>query len=123
MRKAELLDEERVLYHSNLAEIESLLEAGKRPPTLEMAGPRERIYFDPSKARAAIVTCGGLCPGINNVIRSIVMELSYRYGVRTIYGIRYGYRGFIAEYGYEPVMLEPKIVHTIVKLMGLADLD
>jgi len=64
------------------------------------------------------VTCDGLCPGINNVIRSIVMELTHRYGVRTIYGIRYGYRGFIAKYGYEPLMLEPDIVHTIVNTGG-----
>lgn len=62
---------------------------------LEKAGPRQHIYFDPSKVHAGIVTCGGLCPGLNNVIRSIVMTLWHRYGVRRISGIRYGYRGLL----------------------------
>ena len=56
-------DNEQVLYHSNLEEIESLLKAGKRPLVFERAGPREKIYFDPSKLKCGIVTCGGLCPG------------------------------------------------------------
>lgn len=64
---------------------------------LEKAGPREHIYFDPSKVHAGIVTCGGLCPGLNNVIRSIVMTLWHRYGARRISGIRYGYHGLLPE--------------------------
>lgn len=64
---------------------------------LERAGPREHIYFDPSKVHAGIVTCGGLCPGLNNVIRSIVMTLWYHYGVRRISGIRYGYHGLLPD--------------------------
>lgn len=64
---------------------------------LEKAGPREHIYFDPSTVHAAIVTCGGLCPGLNNVIRAIVMTLWHRYGVRRISGVRYGYRGLLPE--------------------------
>ena len=63
--------------------------------SFELAGPRENIYFDPKKTKAAIVTCGGLCPGLNAVIRSLVFELSYRYDVQDIYGIKYGYKGFI----------------------------
>src|SRR6056297_3136613 len=58
---------------------------------IERAGPREDIYFSPDNVKAAIVTCGGLCPGLNDVIRSLVMCLWYRYGVRDIKGIRYGY--------------------------------
>ena len=81
---------------------------GKHLPAFQAAGPRQKIFFDPSEARAAIVTCGGLCPGINNVIRTLVMELYYRYGVHAILGIRYGYRGFIPKYGYEPVPLDPR---------------
>jgi 6-phosphofructokinase 1 len=63
--------------------------------------------------KAAIVTCGGLCPGINNVIRTLVFEMHYRYGVRTTYGIRYGYRGFIPKYGHEPLPLTPESVAEI----------
>jgi 6-phosphofructokinase 1 len=61
--------------------------------TLEKAGPRQRIYFHPSFCTAAVVTCGGLCPGINNVIRALVMELHFTYGVKRVVGYRYGYRG------------------------------
>ena len=101
-------DEESVLYHSNLAEIESLLATGKRPPTLEMAGPREKIYFDPSKLKCGIVTCGGLCPGLNDVIRAIVMSLFHHYGVRTVFGFRYGYEGLSHRYGHVPLELTPE---------------
>jgi 6-phosphofructokinase 1 len=72
-------------------------------PGFEAGGPRRKIFFDPSKTRVGIVTCGGLCPGLNNVIRGLVMELTRHYGVRRIIGFRNGYQGFIARYGY-PVM-------------------
>ncbi|XP_073144811.1 ATP-dependent 6-phosphofructokinase 2 [Henckelia pumila] len=72
------------------------------------AGPRKVVYFDPGQVRAAIVTCGGLCPGMNTVIRELVVGLWEQYGVREIYGIRAGYRGF---YSYDPVQLNPKMVH------------
>ena len=81
--------------------------------SFEMAGPRETIYFDPSKVHAAIVTCGGLCPGINDVIRSLVMELWYLYGAKKITGIRYGYRGFLPEYGHDCIPLSPDVVSDI----------
>ena len=77
---------------------------------LEKAGPREKIYFDPATVHAAIVTCGGLCPGLNNVIRAIVMCLWYRYGVRRISGVKYGYRGFLSRFRL-PVM---ELTHEIV---------
>lgn len=81
--------------------------------TFEMAGPRERIFFEPSKTKCAIVTCGGLCPGLNNVIRSIVMECWYKYGCRSIFGIRYGYSGLNPASGYMPMELTPDIVKDI----------
>jgi len=78
--------------------------------SMERAGPREKIYFDPSKTKAGIVTCGGLCPGINDVIRAVTMALSSIYGVRRVIGFKYGYEGFIAEFGHDIVELNPEMV-------------
>ena len=88
------------------------------PLSMELAGPREFMFFDPSKTTVAIVTCGGLCPGINNVIRSLVMTLHHRYGVRKIFGIQYGFRGFIPEYGHPFVDLTPQRVANIHQFGG-----
>ena len=85
---------------------------------LEVAGPREKIFFDPAKVNAAIVTCGGLCPGLNNVIYSIVMSLWHRYGVRRITGIRYGYRGLLPEFGISTMELTPSAVAEIHAMGG-----
>jgi 6-phosphofructokinase 1 len=106
-------DLDHVLYHSSLEEIEHLFKAGKKPPSLEMAGPREKIYFDPSKLKCGIVTCGGLCPGLNDVIRAIVMSLFHHYGVRTVFGFRYGYEGLSYKYGHVPLELTPEEVADI----------
>lgn len=106
-------DTESVLLYHDRDVVLSQLKEGKPLLAFELAGPRQNIYFRPEKTRAGIVTCGGLCPGINNVIRSIVMTLHYRYGVRVIYGFRYGYRGFIKKYGYEPLFLTPENVRDI----------
>src|SRR5580704_17490100 len=64
-------------------------------PSMEPGGPREYIYFDPPSTRAAIVTCGGLCPGLNNVIRGLVLELVDNYGVNEVLGFRDGFRGVV----------------------------
>ena len=106
-------DEERVLYDADLEKVKSLFQGGKMPPTLEMGGPRERIYFDPSKLKCGIVTCGGLCPGLNDVIRAIVMSLFHHYGVRTVFGFRYGYEGLSHQYGDAPLELTPEEVADI----------
>ncbi len=79
----------------------------------ELAGPRESIYFDSSKTRCGIVTCGGLCPGLNNVIRSIVHQLHYSYGVRLIHGFRYGFEGLIPSFGHSTIELNPTTVSHI----------
>lgn len=84
----------------------------------EIAGPREMIYFESSKVRSAIVTCGGLCPGLNDVIRSIVMESYYHYDVKTILGIRYGYSGLNPKNEYDPIELTPERVLDIHKIGG-----
>ncbi|MDT7580979.1 MAG: 6-phosphofructokinase 1 [Pseudonocardiales bacterium] len=82
-------------------------------PGLEPCGPRRKIFFDPSKTRAAIVTCGGLCPGLNDVIAGLVRNLTYHYKVRRVIGIRNGYQGFIPSYGHDVVELSPKTVRDI----------
>lgn len=79
----------------------------------EMAGPRSRLFFDPRVTKAAIVTCGGLCPGMNNVIRSLFLELYFIYGVREIIGFRYGYMGLDPVNGLEPIVLNPSLVDDI----------
>jgi 6-phosphofructokinase 1 len=89
-----------------------------RSQVLECAGPREMIYFAPAHVHVGIVSCGGLCPGINDVIRAIVRCLWYRYGVRRISGIRYGYKGFLPESPYDVRKLDPDSVDDIHKLGG-----
>src|SRR5580704_9221136 len=90
------------------------------PPALsfEVAGPREHLYFDSAKTTAAIVTCGGLCPGLNDVIRGIVMELWHGYGVTEILGMRYGYEGLVPRHGHQPLQLMPDTVSTIQAFGG-----
>jgi 6-phosphofructokinase 1 len=83
-----------------------------KPIFIEAAGPREKIYFEPHKVKAAIVTCGGLCPGLNNVIRDITYTLR-RYGVDEIIGISNGYKGFLREFNYPIVPLSRDVVRYI----------
>jgi len=89
-----------------------------RKELLEVAGPREKIYFSPSHVHAGIVTCGGLCPGLNDVIRAIVRSLWFLYGVRRISGIRYGYKGLLSSYGFDTIPLDPDRVDDIHKIGG-----
>ncbi|MBC2714653.1 MAG: ATP-dependent 6-phosphofructokinase [Desulfobacteraceae bacterium] len=111
-------DKDRILIDVNANMIIEQINNQKEPPTFELAGPRERIYFDPSKLKCALVTCGGLCPGLNNVIRAIVLELYYRYQVKHVYGIRYGLEGFIPEYGHDLIELDPDKVVNIHEMGG-----
>ena len=113
-----IADEDRILVNIHASDIAAIANKKIAPPTFELAGPREKIYFDPSKLRCALVTCGGLCPGLNDIIRSIVLELYYHYGVRNIYGMRYGLQGFIPKYGHEVIDLEPSSVTSILDRGG-----
>jgi 6-phosphofructokinase 1 len=90
------------------------------PLCFERVGPRERIFFDPKQTTAAFVTCGGLSPGLNNVIRSGFLELTYNYGVRRVLGIRNGYAGLNPDSGYEPMALTQRFVNDIHHLGGTA---
>ncbi|MCH7226074.1 ATP-dependent 6-phosphofructokinase [Haloferula sp. A504] len=81
--------------------------------SFEIAGPREKLFFDPAKTRAGIVTCGGLCPGLNNVIRSLYLELHHAYGVKEVLGFRGGYQGLDPDLGLEPYVLDTDFVDSI----------
>jgi 6-phosphofructokinase 1 len=95
------------------------IEAGADPGLLfELAGPRTRLFFDGPRSTAGIVTCGGLCPGLNNVIRSLVRELHFGYGVTHILGFRGGYSGLDPDRGAEPVPLTPEVVDDIHRKGG-----
>lgn len=102
----------RVLYNVFSETVEGEVKSG-HIDSFEKGGPRKMIYHDPSKVKAAIVTCGGLCPGLNDVIRAVVMESWHSYGVRTIYGIPFGYNGLLPENGYELIPLNPDLVDDI----------
>jgi 6-phosphofructokinase 1 len=93
-------ENDRVLYDDTLSMARDRGLSLEELPGFEPAVPRRKIYFDPAKTRAGIVTCGGLCPGLNDVIRGIVLQLTRHYGVRRIVGFRNGYQGFIARYGH-----------------------
>ncbi|MBW2429432.1 MAG: ATP-dependent 6-phosphofructokinase [Deltaproteobacteria bacterium] len=106
-------DDNRVIIEIDDHQILQMVKNGQSLPCFELAGPRRKIFFDPSKLKCALVSCGGLCPGLNDIIRSIVLELHYGYGVRNIFGIRYGLQGFIADYGHDLLDLTPKFVVNI----------
>ena len=111
-------DGERMLYNTRVDDIRRMFREGKEPPSMEVAGPREKVFFDPSSLACGIVTCGGLCPGLNDVIRAVVLSLSHHYGVKKIYGFRYGYEGLIQKYGHNPIDLSPETVSGINKAGG-----
>ena len=102
---------DRVLLDDRLSRFEA--EDVSTVPAFELAGPRDKIFFDVSKLACAVVTCGGLCPGVNNVLRGLVLELTHGYGVKKILGFRYGYEGLDRSFGHEPVMLSPEFVANI----------
>ncbi len=108
----------RVVIDVNVDNLVKAVKKGNKLPSFELAGPRKKIYFDPSKLRCALVACGGLCPGLNGIIRSVVLELYYGYGVRNIYGVRYGLQGFIPKYGHDILSLTPDVVGDIIRKGG-----
>ncbi|MDR1920422.1 MAG: ATP-dependent 6-phosphofructokinase [Candidatus Adiutrix sp.] len=111
-------DDSRVLLDVRAKALSECIAEGRAPDSFEEAGARRSIYFDPSKVRAAILTAGGLCPGLNDVIRALVMTLHYRYGVRNISGVKYGYQGLSPEFGHELVPLDVRAVSQIHEFGG-----
>ena len=106
-------DGARTLIRHDAAYVEARIKAGLPVPSFEKAGPRRRIFHAPAWCRAAIVTCGGLCPGLNDVVKGLVQTLWFDYGVRHIFGVRYGLEGLVPSYGHEPLVLTPEDVDDI----------
>jgi len=111
-------DKKRLLFNSYLDNYFSFMDDHGQPVSVDLAGPRNKIFFNPPQTRAAIVTCGGLCPGINDVIRSVTTALFFSYKVKDIIGIRYGLRGLNPHFGNEPVKLSPEAVKDITSIGG-----
>ena len=111
-------DNRRIVYDADITNIKSFTSEGIDPPSMEIAGPREKIFFNPPNTRAAIVTCGGLCPGLNDVVRALFMELNYRYRIKEILGIRYGLSGLVPRIGRPPVKITPEMVENIHQAGG-----
>ncbi len=113
-----IADGDNILADVSIKSFNSCIKNNSQPNCVEKAGPREKLFFDPNNTTAAIVTCGGLCPGINNVIRSLVMALHYFYGVKRIIGIPYGYEGLIPRNGHGFKELTPDKVKDIHEFGG-----
>lgn len=106
-------DEEAILLESEFTRMVKLHQEKGKLPVFELAGPREKIFHNPSWSKAAILTAGGLCPGLNNVIKSLTLALKQNYHVPIVYGIPYGYTGLNPESGYSPVILDETVVDDI----------
>ena len=114
IRNREFIDpDERILITENVKLLHDATQHLGITPSFERAGPHQKIFHDPSWSRVGIVTAGGLCPGLNHVIKGLVEILMFDYGIKTIYGIRYGYAGLIPRFGYNPIMLDTDKVDTI----------
>ena len=118
MPPASLIDVESIPVFLDSEHLEELNGRPPVPLVFESAGPRAKLYFDPSKTKCAVVTCGGLCPGINDVIRAIVMESHHKYRIPTVLGIKYGLEGFIPKYAHDVVELTPQKVTDIHQFGG-----
>jgi 6-phosphofructokinase 1 len=106
-------NDQRILVYSHAMIVREYLKTGKDMPMFEVAGPRQKMYFNPSEINCGIVTCGGLCPGLNDVIRTVVLSLVWQYGVKKVLGFRYGFKGLSPHNYAEPFELTPESVDGI----------
>jgi len=105
-------EEHNIISHLHKKDLDSALKSGEIE-FFEIAGPREKIYYRPESLKCGIVTCGGLCPGLNDIIRELVMGLWESYGVKDIAGFRYGYKGIAFPDEIKPLQLTPETVDSI----------
>ncbi|MBF0484185.1 MAG: ATP-dependent 6-phosphofructokinase [Candidatus Omnitrophica bacterium] len=108
-----ITDQDKILVLPHKKDTKNLLDQNLDIPAFEMAGPSEKIFFDPTNITCGIVTCGGLCPGLNDVIRTITLALHWQYGVKQVLGFRYGYEGLSSNAKKEPMVLTPDTVDQI----------
>ena len=113
-------DDSRILVDHSLTAVEKIAAGNSEPACFEVAGPRKKIFFNPDETVCAVVTCGGLCPGLNDVIRAIVIQGHHRYGVARILGIPFGFEGLVPEYGHHIANLTPGYVSNIHRFGGTA---
>ena len=111
-------EDDRVVFHDTVSQLTKLGCLPPQMPSFEPGGPRRRLYFPPGATKVGIVTCGGLCPGLNNVIRGLVMELARHYQVREVTGFRHGFAGLVPDGGHATVALTPEVVHDITDQGG-----
>ena len=111
-------DGERIAFSSQIKNLQHQFADKLPPPAFEKAGARKTIFHNPASTRAAIITCGGLCPGLNNVIKGLVNVLEESYGVENIFGIRYGYKGLTSQSEHSPIRLTSSSVDQIHKQGG-----
>jgi 6-phosphofructokinase 1 len=103
-------DDHGVLCSADTRNLKRYMDTGRTPPAFQEAGPRRALAFDPPTVTAGIVTCGGLCPGLNDVIRSVTLTLLYGYGIRRVLGYRYGFAGLANPDEFAPLVLTPPVV-------------
>ncbi len=106
-------DDEKIALYSHSDNLRACQASGSAQPMLERAGPRRKIFFDPKQLNCGVVTCGGLCPGLNDVIRTITLGLILQYGVKNVLGFRYGYLGLSSKAPKKPMLLTPESVNNI----------
>ena len=111
-------DDERIAFSSQIKNLKNQFQNYDEAPSFEKAGARQTVFHDHTKSKAALITCGGLCPGLNNVIKGLVNILEKNYGVQDIVGIRYGYKGLTKQSAEESLRLNSEVVDQIHKQGG-----
>ncbi|MCQ2379629.1 MAG: ATP-dependent 6-phosphofructokinase [Victivallaceae bacterium] len=111
-------DKATVLYERDASGVAAEIKRGEVPPAFEMAGVRRKIFHDPAWSKAAILTAGGLCPGLNEVIRALTFTLIDDYNVPVVYGIKYGYKGLNPANHLDPIILNKEVVDDIHSVGG-----
>lgn len=116
--KTQITDDRRIAVLTRRHELLDFFKQQGRIPFFEVAGPREKLFFNPAETVAGVVTCGGLCPGLNDVIHAVTLTLRGHYGVKTIYGFRYGFEGLTKNARLEPLVLNEDTVEDIHEVGG-----